>query len=305
MRLTFAQAKIELASQAPAEELDRRINRAVEKILLNGKFVGSMHELALNAFYGQVTPPHWYRTIEGVRVAGQVYDIVNHWWQYLQNKSSTQGFSMATLRDIEDGWANMYALPTTNGNIVVSYNGDEEIQVTIYGLDSEGFPINMQFADAGSQINTFSQINRINKEKSDVPVKVNFVETSPVLDSVFGTGITPLAWMDPDETESYYRRYIIDTLTTQPSTQIEALCKLRHIPLVEDDDVLPVHNIAGLELAMKSLQYYAEDDQVRATGYMNDAIDLFNKELGDNNASTVPTIRFHYVGGHPNMTSRY
>lgn len=302
MRLTFAQAKIELASFAPAAELDRRINRAVEKILLHGKFAGSMHDLALVAHYGQIVLPRYYRTIEGVKVGGVVYDIVNHWWQYLQGKSDLSGFSMRAVRDLNDGWANMYTLPI-GGSIQVSYTGDEVIDVTLYGTDSEGFPINLRISGNTTVDNPFVTLDRIQKEKSIVPVKINQIPDDLTGDDFLDA--MPIAWMDPAETDTYYRRYIIDSLTATAETQIEAICKLRHITLVEDDDVLPIHNLNAMELAMTSLQYYKEDDVVRAQTYLNDAVDLLNKELADNNASTVPTIRLNYVGGHPNLTSHY
>lgn len=296
MRLTFAQAKKELVNRAPEGKLDIRINRAVERILLHGKFAGSLHTIALVARYGQITLPRWYRTIEGVKVGGFVYDIVNHWWQFLQGKSDFEGFSMATVRDLGDGWATMYYLPA-DGNIRVSYTGDETIDVSIFGTDADGFQKTMKFSGPETQANVFTNIDRISKEASEVPVKIDHVAADLTE--------TPIAWMDLAETESYYRRYIVDTLTSTAETTVLALAKLRYIPFTDDEDVLPVHNISALELAMNSLQYYDENDIVVADGYMERSIDLLNKELGDTNSNTIPAIRFLYAGGHPNMTSRY
>lgn len=296
MRLTFLKAKQELISRAPEGKLETRINRSVERILLHGKFAGSLHILALVARNGQIVLPRWYRTIEGVKVGGYVYDIVNHWWLFLQGKNDFQGYSMRTVRDLGDGWAIMYDLPV-GGNLRFAYSGDETIDLTIYGTDTEGFPKTAVFNGVGTQTNEFSHIDRIHKEESDVHVKLDHVADDLTE--------TPMAWMDPSEIETYYRRYLVDSLLAIEETSIQALCKLRFIPLVDDEDVLPIHNLSALELAMSACQYYDENDVTLADQYMDKSIDLLNKELGDTNANTIPTIRFLYAGGHPNLTSSY
>lgn len=296
MRLTFAQAKLELASYAPAEKLESRINKSVERVILHGKFAGSMHTLALVARYGQIVLPRWYRTIEGVRVSGRVRDIVNHWWRFLQGKSDYNDFSMNTVRDLGDGWATMYALPLA-GDLRLSYDGDEVIDLEIYGTDTEGFPITMKFNGEDTVANPFAHIDRIHKEESEKPIKLDHIAADLTE--------TPLAWMDPREDESYYRRYIDESITGTAEVAIEVLAKLRFIKFTDDEDVLPIHNISALELAMQACQYYDENDVVLANQYMNDSVALLNKELGDTNANTIPTIRFYYAGGQPNLTSHY
>ncbi len=299
MRLTLLKAKEALKGKAPADKLEYRLNRASERLMTSGKYNGSMHRIALAAPYGQLTLPRHYRTIEGVKdEGGTVYDITNHWYEFLPGHSEQMSFSMRNIRDLGDGHAIMRDLPSA-GTIAQTYAGAPGIEVvtTIYGTSSMGLPLEMVLTGDTAQVNAFAHIDRIAKQGNTPPVVIAHTSDAAIL--------TPLAIMAPTEEETFYRRYLMDSLSTTANNAVVVLAKLRHIEFTSDKDVLPFSNISALELALDALQYEAENDHNIADAYWNKAIKVLNDELGDTNSNnTMPIIRFIYPGNTaPNFRS--
>lgn len=300
MRLTLLKAKEALRHKSPEDRLEFRINRAVERYLLHGKYAGSIHRLRLVAPYGQLTLPRYYRTIEGIKVDGYVYEIANQWYEMLPGRSDAIGYSLHALRDLGDGKAIMYDLPT-GGTLTMTFSGGGQQTMTIYGTDADALPVTLTLNGASPQsaANPFVTIDRVHKETGTVAVRLTQVAADNT--------VTNLAIMAPTEEETYYRRYMLDTHVNEALATVVALAKLRHIEFTSDQDILPITNIGALELGMDALQYEAEDDITLANQYWNSGVDLLNKELGDTNADvSFPVIRMIYPGGTtPRLTSRY
>lgn len=311
MRLTLLRAKEALVKKAPIDELEFRLNRACERLLLHGKFAGTVQRLAISAPYGQLTLPRRYRTLEGIKVDGSVYDIANQWYEFLPGRSDALGYSLAAVRDLGDGWAVMRTpnISSTDptapiqdfpaGDISVTYSGSEVLVVNIEGWDANGLPVTLTFNGKETHASPFARVSRIHKEQGDVSVIVNFTDTDAV--------VTPIALMEPSEEETYYRRYQVDTLVDQPTVAVSALCKRRHIEFASDNDILPFSNLSALSLALDALQFEAENDQGRADELLGSAVELLNAELKDTNGENeLPAIRFLYPAGtKPQWTSNY
>lgn len=299
MRLTLFRAKEFLARKAPAELLEFRLNRACERYLLNDKFtVGSLQNILVTVPYGQLTLPRQYRTVEGIKVDGAVYNLANHWWEYFPGKTDTSGFTLAMVRDIGDGHATIYDLPA-DGNLVVDYDGSETLVTKVYGEDSNGLPKIITFNGKQTIANTLVKITRVQKEETDVSVLLTHVAAD--------TTVTKLAAMWPTEEETFYRRYMIDTKITCAEVTVKALVKIRHIEFTSDADVLPISNLSALEQGLDALQMESENDPSAAQKYWDTGITILNQELNDTNAEgTAPTMRFLYPGGRaPRMSSHY
>lgn len=110
-RLTLIRAKEVLSDRCSPDKLEYRLNRVCERLILNGKWVGSLQTIAIVASYGQIALPGQYRTIEGVRVSGLALELTNKWYSWLPGFSDMSGFSMTAVRDLGDNYATMYHLP--------------------------------------------------------------------------------------------------------------------------------------------------------------------------------------------------
>lgn len=298
MRLTLGKAKEYLAKFAPADVIEYRLNRVCERLLLDGKFSGSLVRLALVAKYGQITLPRRYRTVEGIKVGGRVHEIANHWYEFLPGKGDLCGFSLNTVRDLGDGWAIMYDLPI-DGTLTTAYAGGGTHVITVEGEDEDGMPIELVFNGQETKANPFTKINRVHKEQIAVPVTLYHTAAD--------TTVTNMALIEPSEEETFYRRYIDDSITATAETAVTALCKIRHIEFSNDSDVLPFSNLSALENGLNGLQYEAENDKGLAKDYFDTAVSILNAELADTNAdNSLPAIRFVYPAGTtPQFTSFY
>ena len=304
MRLTLLKAKEALAPKAPADLLEYRINRAQERIIVSGKFNGSVDRIALQTIYGDLSLPRQYRTIEGVKIDRNnngvytVRSLTNGWYEFLDGKqtladSNRQGFGMDNVRSLGDGHAILHDLPV--GGDLSSIGAG----MILYGRDVQGMPLILTFSGEETHPNNFSRIERIHKEQTpDVVATLRHTSTDAV--------VTDLAVIEPYEEETYYRRYRDDSLTSVAEANVLALVKWRHIETTDDQDILRISNLTALEMEMDSLQFLAEHDVVAADQYHGRAIDLLNEELKDSHSvDEYPVVRFHYVGGHPNLNSHY
>ena len=312
MRLTLLRAKQYLAKKAPADELDFRLNRVCERFLLNGKFMGSMSRLKLAAPFGQVALPRGYRTLEGVKVNGRVFEIANRWWDFLPGKGSIAGATLSTVDDMGDGHAIMtiptklFNAPLVSANVVipdfpvgfgtitVATTGGETPIVHFEGEDLNEMPVVLDITGPGTSTNPFARISLIRKPRTTNPVTVTY--TAPN-DDVYGGAINTLAIIEPTEEETFYRRYFIPILVNQSSVAIEGFCKRRHIEFTNDKDILPFTNITALGLGLDAYNLEVAGDKTAANQFWEDGVGVLNSELGDANAEDqIPAIRFHYPG---------
>ncbi len=302
MRLTLLKAKEVLAKKAPSDELEFRLNRGVERLILNGKFNGSMQNVALAAPYGNVALPQMYRTIEGVKVDGVVIPIANQWYQYMPGKSDFCGCGLEILRDLGDGHALMRDLPL-DGTLSLAYTSGTPQVLTLYGTDINGLPTTLIITGPTPVANPFAAITRVHKSliPVDAPVGVKLVHTDIVSIE------TMLCLIMPFEEETFYRRYMVETKSSVADATILAICKRRHVEFTQDQDILPFSNISALSLALDGLQMESENDVTLSRSYFSDAVGLLNAELADTNSkSDLPPFRKIFApGNRPNFRSTY
>ncbi len=332
VRLTLLRAKEALASKCPADKLNFRLNRVVERYLLNGKFMGSMLRLAVQVQFGQVALAQQFRTLEGAKVSaqpfgneGRVFDITNRWWRYLPGKGGVHSTTLQVIEDFGDGEAVMavpyllpqltvpandyrfpfsgddpkYDFPAGSGTFTAAYPGATDYKVTIYGRDKDENPLVLSITDRNPVANPFARIERIHTEQ--IPVVIRLTYTLPAPDS----RVLVVAIIDGVQEETFYRRYFIPILRQRPVAAIDAFVKKRHLEFTSDEDVLPITNITALGLGLDAYDLEANGDKTGANQYWQDGINVLNTELGDMNAAdAIPALRFHYPGRtKPRLTS--
>ncbi len=311
MRLILGVAKEKLASHASAEILENRINRAIERILIDGKFMGALDRIMLQVNYGDLTLPRQYRTLEGVKIdkdangSYRVRSLTNQWYEYLEGKVTIQdldrrGFGMDTVQSRGDAWAVMHDLPPLTGYLQLAYTGTPDPVVTIYGRDVNFMPIQLVLNDTTAVANPFIRIERIHMGVTQFVTTVNY------LTALLNGTTTAMAIIEPLEQETYYRRYHDDSLSDVASCNAICYVKKRHVEYESDEDVLEIANLTALGFEMDSLQYMAENDVSLANQYHDEAIRVLNEELKDSHSpDEIPLLRFHYVGGTPRLVSHY
>lgn len=296
MRLSLLRAKEILKPKARAGQLEHRLNRVCERLILHGKFIGSIVKLDILARYGQLTPPRWIRAVEGVRVNNHVRQLANRWFEWIPGRCSAEGYCLDLVRDLGDGHPTIADLPTGGSLVSVVPSGTHII--TVYGRDANGLPHVAPISANQTIPNPFSAITRVHKEQTDVAITLKHVATDLTE--------TLLAPMELLEEETFYHRYAIDGKATEAETLVTAICKLRHLEFTNDQDVLPFSNISALELGLDALQFEAENDHATADKYLFKAVDLLNRELADSNSdNSIPKIQFRWIGGAPRLHHGY
>jgi hypothetical protein len=313
MRLTLGIAKEKLASHSPAEVLEDRINRAIERILVDGKFNGSLDRIMLQVLYGDLTLPRQYRTVEGVKIdrnndgSFRVRVLTNGWYEFLEAKVTVQdlnrqGFGMDTVQSRGDGWPIMHDLPQ-GGFFQLAFTGSPNPTVTISGRDANFMPIQLVLNNTTITANPFTRIDRVHMGITPFVTFLTHVTDNPVIST---TVTTNLAIMEPLEQETFYRRYHDDSLSNVPTCNAICYVKKRHLEYESDNDILEITNLTALGFEMDSLQYMAENDISVANQYHDEAIRVLNEELKDVHAvDEVPTLRFRYPGGCNRLVSHY
>lgn len=298
MRLSLLKAKEYLKPKAPVDKLEWRINRLHERLLLHGKFQGAIVRLALIARYGQLTPPRFVKAIEGIKFCdGHVPQIANRWFDFMPRRCNVTQFCTDLMRDLGDGHPILYDLPA-EGTLRSDVTAGSPV-MTVSGYTADFLPLDVNFTGDQSGANGFAGgITRVHKQQKTVPMRLTHVADDLTE--------TPLVIMGRNEEETYYHRYRIDGRSTTEETTVEALCKLRHIEFTDEQDLLWISNLSALELGMDALQFEAENDHATADRYLLKCVDLLNRDLADSNSDNdIPTIRFQYVGGAPNLHFGY
>ncbi len=83
----------------------------------------------------------------------------------------------------------------------------------------------------------------------------------------FNTGVsTPLSSMEPSETSSAYRKYLIGNLPCRPQcttngvSQVTAMAKLEYVPIASDPDYLGIPCVPALIAECEALRYESMDN---------------------------------------------
>lgn len=287
MRLTLAEAVERLSDHAPAGRVEDRLNRAHERLMLSGKFTGTVRQVVLKARYGVVTLPRWCSALLAARANDNVRPIANQWFSFLPGKVGVYGSYSQVFEDLGDGWATLVNVPAGG-----TLESDEDMLVT--GTDSDGLPIELSLTANTPTANPFSDIKRVHKVRGDAPASL--VHTSEDNDEV------TLALMEPGEEDAYYHRYYFSGLKDEAESTVTALCKMRHIDAQAEADTLLITNLSALGLAMDSLQAEAELDYERAEYSFNKALQILNSELAESRSPDQlgkPRISLSNAGSSP------
>lgn len=98
-----------------------------------------------------------------------------------------------------------------------------------------------------------------------------------------------LAMYHPRETQPKFHRYKIPGPRCEDGTCIVALCKLRHEPLEEDDDVLVVQNLEAIKLKIIANNYRTSNPSL-SQKYVGDCLALLRREIAMNTPDTDVTL---------------
>jgi hypothetical protein len=250
-------------------QFNRALNFISERFINSGDWKGNIKEIAIVATDDYLTLPPRFQSCLAVRYAnaqnqGSLVNLKNQWFKftpagsYLWKQSTWSDAGYVTdIADMGDGFVTfrdspyaVYKLRVTLENV-----GDGGLKILFKGYN--GVDGSRLFTDQGSisidgeilqvtgtiatTVSSFTgKLDYVLKQGSQGFVKVEAVDTATA-------GVTTIARYAPSERAINYRRYNVGG---KPGdiVVINAICRLRYIPIEADDEVIP-SNAGAVESA--------------------------------------------------------
>lgn len=323
-RLTFGMIKGTIARVLNLCETDtQRIldytNRACQRLLEEGKWVGTMARYRVCVSNGCVTWPRQLETIEAFAICNTPMPIHSPWWEFLGNGT--------WLRDNEcdAGWGCGTALiprdETASFDNVIGTN--KRLAVYCDATESATANIILQFYDNNAQwVRTKPGTDWIDGEKVTFGAAGTYVRTTklcmangyvrcikPVTNGVVrlyeeeATTLVrrPLAYYEPDEVIPVYTRSQIPGLSVSDSDDcqkksVTVMAKKRFIPVAKDNDFLPISHPEAIRMAVQSIWKSENNMPAEASIYMNGGIDPVTRGRIEGAIPVLQAQLRHYRG---------
>lgn len=317
--LTFQEARasrlVEVAQVcATSEEFRQLLNEVTERILLRGDWPGVLVPMAFCLRSGCVTWPRIVGNIRGAKMGCRQVHVSNAWgYGFLDGASSWSrqwancGGHDVTLINI--GHAATYEdIKGENKKVRFYIDCLEDVGKEIVlrdFIDSNGQPLKEkvdgvwkyqktltlanQYVSTSEDIRTFGRVHL----PDDLQCRVRVFAYDTVDDT-----LRDLAVYDPGETDPWYARSQIKGSCSGFScnescsgiTNFVALVKLQFVPIVNDDDLVPIANIGALKHGFQAVRMEESDNDAGAVAKWALAVKELNLQLRDESPDwTVPT----------------
>lgn len=298
MKITYGQIKATLAKVLNLNPTDARVlsyaNRAVERLLYEGKFVDTTARMAVCVSEKCLVWPREIETIETVHVCGSPVTIRGPWYEALENGPGLASDCGPCLTLIDRGNTVTFDWITTTGYKLVVYSD---------GVESAGTVLIRYYSDTGNKVFTTYLGSVIEGERFDINVAGGYSAEStyevlpygifhvekPVTNrtirlyakKISDGSLKPLAYYAPDETVPVYRHSYLTTLGggSCDATQVTIIGKLRFIPAINDNSVMMISHTEAIRLAVQAVKKEEDGLLPEAASYWGMAIQLLNAQL--------------------------
>lgn len=299
MRLRFSDVKSACALVLNLNAADSRVlgyvNQACERLLYQGKWVGTWARYNVCISENCITWPREVETIEAVAFCNTPGVIRNGWYEFLEGGPGLASRSCGPgLTLIDRGNAVAFDDVTGTGKKLAIYAD---------GTESAGTVLIRYYDSNGQKVYTTYLGSVIEGEHLTIPAAGNYTYSTyevlpngvyevikPVTNRVIrlyeytvsGGALKPLAYYEPDEQVPTYRRSFIPALQGDSdcsSTSVTITCKLRFIPATGDTSILPIQHLGAVRLACQAVQKEEKNLINEAEAYWGKAEQVLNKQL--------------------------
>jgi len=293
------------------------INEAVRRLQRKLGSEGMIECVQMCVHNGCVTCPRDIEKIMKARIDGTYAHVFDKWYEFIESGPGMLEDDPGSYVDLIDRGMvpTQYDIPESMRVAVFSDTAEDvDAELLVRGYDETAREVRSQNEDGswymGEYIpitrdvlyysnNQFSQITSIQK-----PITNGYVCISAYDQDAFpiATEITRehLAWYHPDETRPMYRRY---GFKTNAYTELEdydyrlnAVVKMRHIPMRHTSDICRISCIESIEMMMKAIRFYKAEDPEKGLQYENLAEKLLLEDTEDH--ETVLAIPEFQVEGY-------
>jgi len=257
------------------------LNQVRERVINSGKWKGTTFKVNFNmGDRDYFSLPRDAESLLGLHVNNTVQGIQSRWYEYLVSGPGAIPSPLPDIGsaiDLGDNFATVID-PTEAGILRWKTTAPEAegLQVRVFGhLDQFGKEVYTE-GTLGETVtldsspvdttNSFYRVTTIIK-----PVTVGTLQ----LFVVNGATETLLAEFAPAETRPQYRRYRL----ANTDKTVTGLCKLKYLPLTQDDEPVVPSSIGALKMGILALVYEDANDPASADAYWGRCYSLLNQQL--------------------------
>lgn len=293
------------------------VNRAVQRLLEEGKWVGTIGRYRICASNGCVVWPRQIETIEAFATDCGSNQIRNYWWEFIGNGPY--------LTDGCNGWCNASGLiprddvasfdnvigsnkklavycdvtEAANASIILQFydNNAQWVRTQVAGAWIDGETIT--FGAAGMYVLSSKFVMANGYVRAIKPVTNGTVRLYEY-DTVNLT-YRPLAYYEPDETIPVYTRSMIPGLTISESDDcqkqsVTVIAKKRFIPVAKDNDFLLISHTEAIRMAVQSIWKSENNMPGEAALYMHGGVDPVTRNRIEGAIPLLQKQLAHYTG---------
>lgn len=274
-------------------------NEATQRLLIEGKWFGTVARYNICAASSCITLPRGIATIEAVNVCGRPVPLRNFWYEFLANGLGTRESQTSSGGCCSNGWPGGFGMSesiyrgmfptfmditgmTSKVNFVCDLSADAGNEVTVFGYDQNGNWIrtmqNGVYAD-GEVLTLAQSSGAISVNYFSVVTGVQFQDAMSGQSWLYGydtstspATMTMLGHYQYDETNPSYRRYYFPAICSSQNssggcnaTKVEILGKQEFMPVKVPSDYLIIGNLPALkEMMLACKKAENEADSVKA-----------------------------------------
>lgn len=275
------------------------VNRAIERLLYEGKWKDTLARYAVCVTNGCLVWPRQIETIEGIAVCESPFTIRNGFYEFLENGPGVlKDTSAVGLTMVDRG--NVVAFDTPLGT-------GKKLAIYADGTEAAGTVLLRYFDSNGNRVFTTYQGAVIEGERLTIPAAGAYTySTYQVLPSglyavikpvtkypirlyeyaVAGGALKALAYYEPDEVVPEYRASFIPCLAGQgcgtagcSSSIVTIIAKLRYIPATGDDSILMIPHTDAIRLGVQAVKKEEDNMLDEAQKYWMTAIRSLDQQL--------------------------
>lgn len=316
-RLNFLAVKPVIARVLGVCLTDPRIaqytNEAEERLMPKGKWVGTFVRLRLCLSESCVTLPRQVETVEAWALCNTPFPLRDKMYEFVANGPGQRRSDLGAASNMIDrGTACVFremSTQTSFVNVQASVAESASARILLRGYDENKSWVRTQDPPASGiwidgeyvainttgtrSVNKFTSLTEVVKPVTNGPV--NLMEWPAAL----GSNLQTIASYESDETLPIYRRYLIPGLGQTGACDGHSCCddktvtllvKLRHIPVVNDNDFLVLQSVSAIKLMVMAILKEERNVWQEAAMYEAKAVQELENELSSFEGDAVVTV---------------
>lgn len=317
-RLTFGSVKETCARVLNLSPTDPRVlyyvNAACERLLYEGRWVGTTLRYVVCADGGCLTWPREIETVEAAAICSRPITLRNGWYEMLESGPGIINESTSCFRlHVDRGDVCAFDdIRGTGKKIAVRCDGSESGEILLRYYDSNGQKVYTQegdewiegemvtFAAAGQYAYTANQVMPGGLYGVVKPVTNRVVRLYQY--AVVGGALKPLAYYEPDEELPVYRRSLIPSLNCSTgdgdctTSKVTIAGKMRFIAARNDNSYLAIGHQEAIRMACQSIFKSEANLPGEAAVYMYGGIDPVSRGRIDGAVPLLNKQLAHWMG---------